>query len=140
STPRKVRSTGTAADDDFASIAEEENALAGGHDLGDEMDLVRPGRRAPAANGRASDSPSNGSPEGVPSAHAGGATTTTTETETETETDDDSDGDSGSGDRGPGQQWRDDDASANKRRRRRRGRDRERGPGDGRPERDVSRP
>ena len=33
STPRKVRSTG-AADDDFASIAEEENALAGGQRTG----------------------------------------------------------------------------------------------------------
>jgi transcription termination factor Rho len=150
STPRRVRSTNAAADDDFASIAEEENALAGGQDAGDEMDLVRPGRRTPAGNGRTSDSQSNGSPRSAPSAYAGGATTTETDedsgsaddssSDADTSDGDTSDGDSGSGDRAQGQQWRDDDASANKRRRRRRGRDRERGPGDGRPERDVSRP
>src|SRR6478752_3729005 len=45
STPRKVRST-RAAGDDFAAIAEEENALAGSQDPVDEMALIRPRRRS----------------------------------------------------------------------------------------------
>jgi transcription termination factor Rho len=141
STPRKIRSTSGAAGDDFASIAEEENALAG-HDAGDEMDLIRPRRRATTANGADADASSNGS-GGTDAAHdAPGSTATTSVRGTSSEHDDSSEGgetdtDTGSVDRSQGQQWRDDDGSANKRRRRRRGRDRERGPADGRPERDV---
>src|SRR3954453_638351 len=60
--PRKVRST-RGADDDFASIAEEENSLAGGSQPADEMALIRPRRRsitAEAGNGSGSEAPSNG--------------------------------------------------------------------------------
>src|SRR4029077_15017302 len=47
--PRKVRST-RGGGDDFASIADEENALASG-DAGDGMDLIRPRRRPAPTNG-----------------------------------------------------------------------------------------
>src|SRR5262245_43977958 len=46
--PRKIRSTRTPAADDLASLAEEENALAG-DDTTDDMALIRPRRRS--ANG-----------------------------------------------------------------------------------------
>jgi transcription termination factor Rho len=139
STPRKVRST-RAAGDDFASIAEEENALAGSPDPVDEMALIRPRRRSTTgpdatgaeSNGHEAESSSNGS--GAEASAPSGATTTEIDRDDDSgDTDTDSDGDSGSGDRSQSgqQQWRDDDSSANKRRRRRRGRDRERGPGEG---------
>ncbi|HEV7523415.1 MAG TPA: transcription termination factor Rho [Acidimicrobiia bacterium] len=136
STPRKVRSTRGGVDD-LSSIADEENALAGGTDAGDDMALIRPGRRSPTGaasdtNGHDPDaSASNG--RGTVAAHSD----TDTDTDSDTDADTDVDSDSGGGDRSQsGQQWRDDDGSANKRRRRRRGRDRERGPADGRVERD----
>jgi len=134
STPRKVRST-VSGGDDFASIAEEENALARGQDPVDEMALIRPGRRAATTNG-ASESQSNGTEQSAAPAY--GATTTTTSSAT-TDTETDTDSDTGPADHSSGQQWRDDGESANKRRRRRRGRDRERGP-DGRPVEGQSRP
>jgi transcription termination factor Rho len=147
STPRKVRSTSAAGNDDFASIADEENALAGGADIGDEMDLIRPRRRATTGSGHESDAQSNGSTRSTASDGAGrGGATTGTDHDHDHDHDrsDDSSSDAGatdteagSGEHGSGQQWRDDDGAANKRRRRRRGRDRERGPTDGRPERDV---
>ena len=144
--PRKIRSSQASGGDDLATIAEEENALAGAQDSGDEMALIRPRRRASigepgSGNGRDPDSSSNGS-AGVTSERDANATATKTEPESPTEVDssepDLDDTDTGSGDRSqPGQQqWRDDDGSANKRRRRRRGRDRERGPADGRPDRE----
>ena len=125
---KKVRSTARAGDDDFASIADEENALASaGTTAGDEMALIRPRRRtAPAAGANGS----NG--EGDTSASATATTTTTTTS-----------GDEGGGGGGTqtqsrphDQQWRDDDAQGNRRRRRRRGRDRERGGGGGEQQRD----
>src|SRR5438477_2362348 len=141
--PRKIRSTQASGGDDLATIAEEENALAGAQDSGDEMALIRPRRRATigdpgSGNGREPDSSSNGS-AAVASERDASPTATKTEPESLTRTDtsehDLNDTDTGSVDRSqPGQQqWRDDDGSANKRRRRRRGRDRERGPADGRP-------
>jgi transcription termination factor Rho len=49
---KKVRSSRIAGADDFASIADEENALAGGEAPADDMALIRPRRRtAPDANG-----------------------------------------------------------------------------------------
>jgi transcription termination factor Rho len=133
-TPRKVRSTATATagDDDFASIAEEENALARHQEPVDEMALIRPGRRATTGNGYGSDSSSNGTEQPTASAHGSGATATGTGHRDAPDRDASTDTDTGSADHSAGQQWRDDDGSANKRRRRRRGRDRERGP-DGRP-------
>ena len=143
STPRKVRSTG-GADDDFASIAAEENALAGDNDAADEMALIRPRRRSSAGSGsdgnaHESDSASNGSGAVATSRFDTGSTETETngrsghDTSADDGSDHDSghddsgdadsgDADSGSGDRSQaGQsQWRDDDASGNKRRRRRR--------------------
>ncbi|MDQ1433314.1 MAG: transcription termination factor Rho [Actinomycetota bacterium] len=44
--PRKVRSSRTAATDDLATIADEENALAASHEPADEMALIRPRRGA----------------------------------------------------------------------------------------------
>jgi len=142
STPRKVRST-AAAGDDFASIAEEENALAGGSEPVDEMALIRPRRRTAtptADNGNDPEHAANGSHTPAATFSSAGSAMATTEvdrddsSDADTDGDTDTDSDSGSGDRSQAGQpaWRDDDGSANKRRRRRRGRDRERGPGDGR--------
>ncbi len=60
-TPRKIRSS-RVVDDDIASIAEEQNALA---DSGpeDSMTLVRPRRRAPAGNGRSTGDSNGHSPD-----------------------------------------------------------------------------
>src|SRR6476660_5287721 len=44
STPRKVRSS-RVVEDDLATIAAEEDALAGGQDAVDDMALIRPRRR-----------------------------------------------------------------------------------------------
>jgi transcription termination factor Rho len=139
--PRKVRST-RGGGDDFASIAEEENALAP-TDAGDEMDLIRPRRRAVGANGADTPAESAGRSNGTTVVTPPAATPQTEpagDRERSFETgDSDADTDRG-GDRSPGQaQWRDDDAGGNKRRRRRRGRDRDR-PGEGRPEGRVDRP
>jgi transcription termination factor Rho len=120
--PKKVRSTARAADDDFASIADEENALASvGTAGGDEMALIRPRRRTAPSTG------TNGS-NGDGDASAAGATSTASTP---------AGGDEASGAGGTrtqsrqhDQQWRDDDAQGNRRRRRRRGRDRERGGGE----------
>jgi len=136
--PRKVRSS-RVAEDDFASIAEEENALARDEGAADDMALIRPGRRTTTAhesNGHESDSSENGSG----SAPAGFETGTGESTEGDSDAD--TDDDAGSGDRSHQgqQQWRDDDGSGNKRRRRRRGRDRERGPAEGRVEARPDRP
>jgi transcription termination factor Rho len=159
STPRKVRSS-RVVDDDLATIAEEQNALAGTADAVDDMALIRPGRRSTTGNDR---EPAEGSSNGngvvaaepaVPNArteHAAGGDHSNERTSSSpaepvrtrdggpdetssygADADADNDTDGGAGDRSPaGQQpWRDDDASANKRRRRRRGRDRERVPGE----------
>src|SRR5712671_5646408 len=75
-TPRKIRSTRT-ADDDIASIAEEQNSLADTGEGGDDMALIRPGRRATTANGRGSEESSNGTETG----ESDFATTTTIESE-----------------------------------------------------------
>ncbi len=144
--PRKVRST-RVVDDDVASIAEEQNALGAATEPSDDMALIRPGRRSPAAD---RPSPTDGS--------ANGNATTPSDSDVPVTADpskdhaassgaelgrdhearpDGTDTEGDAGERGQsGQQWRDDDASANKRRRRRRGRDRDRTPErDGRPER-----
>jgi transcription termination factor Rho len=143
SATRTIRST-RVVDDDVAAIAEEQNALAGGTDEGDEMALIRP-RRGAGRDDRPA--PTSSGTNGAASDFAAPSAPSETErhpsqdrevsSDTDTDTDGDTDTDSGSGDRSnQGQQWRDDDASANKRRRRRRGRDRERVPGDTRVERD----
>ena len=141
STPRKVRSTG-AADDDFASIAEEENALAGGSDTGDEMALIRPRRRTATQCRRQRERPRplvERQPRGFVRAFRARSVEhhdrdRPRRRRRRHDSDSDSDADAGSGDRSQAGQpgWRDDDGSANKRRRRRRGRDRERAPGEGR--------
>src|SRR5262245_14473006 len=122
--PRKVRST-RGGGDDFASIAEEENALASG-DQRDSMDLIRPRRRPTPANGA-------DAPDAEAAAETNGTTTATApapaapvrsdatgEREGSFESgDSDTDTDRGT-DRSQGQaQWRDDDAGGKKRRRRR---------------------
>jgi transcription termination factor Rho len=135
STPRKVRSTRGGGDDDFASIAAEENALASG-DSGEGMDLIRPRRRTPSPNGADVPAEAPAETNGATAAEPAAAVRTDTAGEREgsfESGDTDTDADRGS-DRAHGQaQWRDDDAGGNKRRRRRRGRDRDR-PGEGRPE------
>ncbi len=153
SAPRKVRSTQGAGGDDFATIADEENALARGEDPANEMALIRPRRNAtPVGAGTG-----NGTGTVTPSDLETDATTTGTdgdnppehdisrdrdsaaEHDTSPEHDASSEHDAAPVDRSHQgqQQWRDDDASGNKRRRRRRGRDRERTPSDGRIDRDV---
>jgi transcription termination factor Rho len=146
---RKVRST-RAGGDDLASLAAEENALAGGDD-GDDMALIRPRRRSTTATapggGDAEASANGNAPASAPvrasddareidagPSDAGARASASSSGESGGEGG--GEGESCSGDRGHQgqQQWRDDDAG-NKRRRRRRGRDRERTPGEGRPER-----
>jgi transcription termination factor Rho len=131
--PRRIRSTRAAGADDFASIAEEENALAKSDDSADEMALIRP-RRRPSSGG-------NGTTTATTSdAHTSSSSPAPAVERLDAETPDDfgsGEGStaarSGGTDTAPsparehGQQWRDDDASGNRRRRRRRGRDRERG-------------
>ncbi len=130
--PRKVRSTRAAGADDFASIAEEENALASTSAPVDDMALIRPRRRT-GNDTTATNGENHGSASAV-------VTATVADAANGAAGDNGSSASEGRGDAGTtressgGQQWRDDDGG-NRRRRRRRGRDRERGPGDGRPDR-----
>jgi transcription termination factor Rho len=138
SAPRKVRSTAGAGSDDFASIAEEENALAGGGDSGDDMALIRPRRHATTDRSEGDRADSDG--ESDSSSNGRGTVAATSQPDVSAEGGvTDTDTDAGSVDRSHQgqQQWRDDDGSGNKRRRRRRGRDRERTPGDGRVDRET---
>jgi transcription termination factor Rho len=132
--PRKIRSTAS-GDDDLASLAAEEDALASGSDPHDEMALIRPRRSTTSAgNGEASAASNPPTPT---------SSTTTAAPTGDRDTD---------GERAPAEstarsvenvdggqssqqtQLRDDDGQGNRRRRRRRGRERER-PGGERGER-----
>jgi transcription termination factor Rho len=118
--PKKVRST-RGGGDELASLAAEEDSLAGGEGATDDMALIRPRRRASADE--------NGRDNGAPAAETPAAETPAAETGSASEvradrSDDDSHGpsDQHSGD----PQWRgDDEGPGNRRRRRRRGRDRD---------------
>ena len=119
--PRKVRSTATAAADDFASIAAEENALASSAGAAADMTLIRPRRRPGEGNGNGEAPAPATSADLAPSPPDDSPPSATSE--------------EGYAESAPGgdrahQQWREDDAQGNRRRRRRRGRDRERGPGE----------
>ncbi|MET1003514.1 MAG: transcription termination factor Rho [Acidimicrobiia bacterium] len=128
--PRRIRSTAPAKDD-LASLADEENALAGGANDGDEMALIRPRRRAAEAAGNGATAEPDvstlrveapeptetrepGTPDGGGTEPADDVTTDRQGSATGERTDRDQ------------SQWRgDDDGSGNRRRRRRRGRDRD---------------
>jgi transcription termination factor Rho len=113
--PRTVRSTRAAGADDLASLADEENALAGQSAPADEMALIRPRRRPTSGdNGSGTENAATGSPAPAP------ATETAPSSEPGA---------------GRAEQWRDDEGQGNRRRRRRRGRDRDRGTPEGRVDR-----
>jgi transcription termination factor Rho len=130
--PRRIRSTAPAKDD-LAALADEENALAGGANDGDEMALIRPRRRAAEGAGNGSTAAPEASTPRV-EAEAPELTETrepgTTDDGGAAPSDDATTDRQGSAtgertDRDQSQ-WRgDDDGSGNRRRRRRRGRDRD---------------
>jgi transcription termination factor Rho len=130
--PRRIRSTRTGGADDFASIADEENALASTEDASDDMALIRP-RRRPSSGGNgtstrtaseAQASPSTASPSTEPRSTLSADDPSSSEASTSSTQ---SSGTDVAPAREHGQPWREDDTAGNRRRRRRRGRDRERG-------------
>jgi transcription termination factor Rho len=133
-TPRRIRSTRTAGADDFASIADEENALASTEDAADDMALIRP-RRRPSSGGNGTSTTTASEAQAPPS-----TASPSTEPRSTLSADDPSSSEASTSStqssgtevapapaREHGQPWREDDAAGNRRRRRRRGRERERG-------------